>query len=170
MEVSTYFKEIPQTPELATATNSVARFVDSLGFRYYWATEGLTNSEFTFRPHPTSMDMASLLEHLYSMSKYLNRTFGVSVHNATSDTLEDFRYATLANYESLSKQFKDIKDSSLNDLNSLSDLKGKHPFWYYLNGPIADSLTHVGQVTSWRRIAGNPQPTGINAFFGTRSE
>jgi hypothetical protein len=29
-------------------------------------------------------------------------------------------------------------------------------FWYLINGPITDVLTHIGQINSWRRIAGNP--------------
>ena len=30
--------------------------------------------------------------------------------------------------------------------------------WNLLNGPLADFLTHVGQITAWRRIAGCPAP------------
>jgi hypothetical protein len=33
-----------------------------------------------------------------------------------------------------------------------------HPFWHMINGPIADALTHVGQINSFRRLAGNPTP------------
>ena len=31
-----------------------------------------------------------------------------------------------------------------------------YPIWYLINGPISDVLTHIGQIASWRRIAGNP--------------
>jgi hypothetical protein len=33
-----------------------------------------------------------------------------------------------------------------------------HPFWHLLNGPLADALTHVGQINVFRRLAGNPTP------------
>ena len=36
--------------------------------------------------------------------------------------------------------------------------KEPQPFWSIINGPLADGLTHVGQVASWRRMAGNPVP------------
>jgi hypothetical protein len=39
------------------------------------------------------------------------------------------------------------------------------PFWHVINGPIADALTHVGQVNSFRRLAGNPTPKA-NVFLG----
>ena len=32
------------------------------------------------------------------------------------------------------------------------------PFWHIINGPVADALTHVGQINSFRRLAGNPTP------------
>ena len=32
------------------------------------------------------------------------------------------------------------------------------PLWNMVNGPLADSLTHIGQVLSWRRLAGSPPP------------
>jgi hypothetical protein len=36
-------------------------------------------------------------------------------------------------------------------------IEGK-PFWHLINGPLADALTHVGQINSFRRLAGNPAP------------
>jgi len=38
-----------------------------------------------------------------------------------------------------------------------------------LNGPIADALTHVGQVISFRRTSGNPIPKGVNVFMGIKN-
>ena len=42
----------------------------------------------------------------------------------------------------------------------------KLSFWYWINGPLADILSHVGQITSWQRIAGNPQQKGVNVYIG----
>jgi len=41
-------------------------------------------------------------------------------------------------------------------------------FWYIINGPVADTLTHVGQINSFRRLAGNPTPKA-NVFLGLPS-
>ena len=48
-----------------------------------------------------------------------------------------------------------MNDSELVEMEK--NTSRKLPFWYWINGPLADALTHVGQITSWRRIAGNPQ-------------
>ena len=40
------------------------------------------------------------------------------------------------------------------------------PFWHIINGPLSDALTHVGQINSFRRLAGNPV-SGANVFTGT---
>jgi hypothetical protein len=40
-----------------------------------------------------------------------------------------------------------------------------NPFWYIINGPLADALTHVGQINSFRRMAGNPAPKA-RVFLG----
>jgi len=39
------------------------------------------------------------------------------------------------------------------------------PFWHIINGPVSDALTHVGQINSFRRLAGNPVPSA-NVFTG----
>jgi hypothetical protein len=40
------------------------------------------------------------------------------------------------------------------------------PFWHIINGPISDALSHVGQINSFRRLAGNPTPKA-NVFTGS---
>jgi hypothetical protein len=44
-----------------------------------------------------------------------------------------------------------------------------HPIWYLINGPLADALTHVGQINAWRRLAGNPCPK-VSVFLGLPPE
>ena len=67
--------------------------------------------------------------------------------------------------ENLSERLKKISDEDLLEIEKKTSRK--LPFWYWINGPLADALTHVGQITSWRRIAGNPQLKGVNVFIGT---
>jgi hypothetical protein len=41
-----------------------------------------------------------------------------------------------------------------------TDLKkietSNRPFWHIINGPLPDALTHIGQINSFRRLAGKP--------------
>ena len=39
------YYEIPDYPETYTAGSVAARMLDGLGFRYYWATEGLNEDD-----------------------------------------------------------------------------------------------------------------------------
>jgi hypothetical protein len=167
--MSKHFQNIPNFPPSVDATSIIARFVDGLGFRYFWATEGLTENEIQFKPHPTSLGVLDLIKHLYDMAVFTNRSFGgVAPKGEKPTEYAELRAQTLFIYEELSERLKAM-DANLLIAFELYDgsLPNKRSFWYYLNGPIADSLTHVGQITSWRRIAGNPQPAGVNAFYGT---
>jgi hypothetical protein len=58
---------------------------------------------------------------------------------------------------------------SMNDKELMSITINKKPFWHIINGPIADALTHVGQINSFRRLAGNPTPK-VNVFIGLPPE
>ena len=42
------YYEIPAYPETFTSGGIAARVVDGLGFRFYWATEGLRESDLLF--------------------------------------------------------------------------------------------------------------------------
>jgi len=164
-----YFKQIPEVSTKIDSTNCIARVIDGIGFRYYWATEGLTENEFLFTPGNGSMNMTELNLHIYDLVFITHKTFG-QVSTYKKESLTDFkaiRQEILFLYEATSKHLKAINNDEM--LNTFiikpKSFNGEFPFWYLLNGPIADCLTHIGQITSWRRISGNPQPK-INVFLG----
>lgn len=66
--------------------------------------------------------------------------------------------------EDLSKRLKKMSDEDLAEIEK--NTSRKLSFWYWINGPLADILNHVGQITSWQRIAGNPQQKGVNVYIG----
>ena len=45
-----YFYEIKKFDENYSKKAIVSRFVHSVGFRYYWATEGLRNEDLKYKP------------------------------------------------------------------------------------------------------------------------
>ncbi|MFT5859378.1 MAG: hypothetical protein ACI865_001479 [Flavobacteriaceae bacterium] len=163
------YNEIPSTPEQVSAPNTIARFVDGLGFRYRWATENFTQNEIDFCPVEGSMDMMQLIRHLYQLAHISNKTFGgLEELDRSLKTFDEIRLATLQNLIELSTRLKSMTDDELKICTiHLRRRNNDYAFWYVLNGPIADALTHVGQITSWRRIAGNPQPSGVDVFEGT---
>ena len=160
------FEDISKTPNDLTATNTLLRMVEGLAFRYRWATENLSEENIKFKPHPTSMSVEEVNAHIFDLVDSTNRVFGGEKQNKDSlNSFQKLRIKSLNILADLSERLKEMSDEDLSEIEK--NTSRKLPFWYWINGPIADALTHVGQITSWRRIAGNPQLKGINVFIGT---
>ena len=160
------FEDISKTPTELTATNTILRTVEGLAFRYRWATENLSEENIKFRPHPTSMSIEEVNSHIYDLVESTFRVFGGEKQNKDSlNSFKQIRTKSLLILIDLSEKLKKMSDEDLLEIEK--NTSRKLPFWYWINGPIADALTHVGQITSWRRIAGNPQLKGVNVFIGT---
>jgi hypothetical protein len=160
------FDDISKTPNDLTATNTLLRMVEGLAFRYRWATENLSEENIKFKPHPTSMSIEEVNAHIFDLVDSTNRVFGGEKQNKDSlNSFHKLRIKSLNILADLSERLKEMSDEDLSEIEK--NTSRKLPFWYWINGPLADALTHVGQITSWRRIAGNPQLKGINVFIGT---
>ncbi len=160
------FEDISQTPLDLTVTNTLLRMVEGLAFRYRWATENLREENIKFRPHPTSMSIEEVNIHIFDLVDSTYRVFGGEKQDKESlNSFQKIREANLFLLQKLVTLLKEMNDSELLEMEK--NTSRKLPFWYWINGPLADALTHVGQITSWRRIAGNPQLKGVNVFIGT---
>jgi len=157
------YKNIPDYPETVTAGTVLTRLLDGLAFRYYWATEGLTASDVDFKPSDSSMNMLELLHHLNNMAYFVNQSFVKDIDaKANPQTFEELRASTLNYYQQCRIALISMSET---DFENVVVGSRKMPFWNLINGPIADALTHVGQITSWRRTNGNPIPSH-NPFLG----
>ena len=160
------FEDISKTPNDLTATNTLLRMVEGLAFRYRWATENLSEENIKFKPHPTSMSIEEVNAHIFDLLDSTNRVFGGEKQNKDSlNSFHKLRIKSLNILADLSERLKEMSDEDFSKIEK--NTSRQLPFWYWINGPLADALTHVGQITSWRRIAGNPQLKGINVFIGT---
>ncbi|SEB53805.1 hypothetical protein SAMN04489761_1278 [Tenacibaculum sp. MAR_2009_124] len=164
------YYEIPEAPKEYTQGTVAARMVDGLGFRYYWATEGLKPKDLSYKPNQEARSVRETLEHLLVLSVMtLSAVEGKEVVFEKSDDLvfDDLRKKTLQNF----KKTSDILKKS-NDLSKFvmkiprGDNTAEFPFWNQLNGPIADAIWHVGQIVSFRRSSGNPFPKGVSLLTG----
>lgn len=167
------YYEIPPYPENFTAGTVAARMIDGLGFRYYWATDGLRKEDLVYKPNPEARTSEETLTHIYEMS--------VTIVNATTSTpnvsqvdkpklpFEEMRKRTLENLKAASNKLMTTADMEMEDYKIIvkNDSNTKaYPFWNHINGPIADCLWHVGQIVSFRRSSGNPISEKINVFTG----
>ena len=160
------FEDISQTPLEITAANALLRMVEGLAFRYRWATENLNDENIKFRPHPSSMSIEEVNSHIFDLVDSIFRVFGGEKQSKeTLNSFQDIRESNLFLLKKLVNLLREMNDSELAEMEK--NTSRKLPFWYWINGPLADALTHVGQITSWRRISGNPQLKGVNVFIGT---
>ena len=58
------FYEISNYPESYSQAEIVGRMIDGLGFRYFWATEGLTEKDLNFRLPNDSRSSIETVVHL----------------------------------------------------------------------------------------------------------
>ncbi|WP_299120704.1 hypothetical protein [uncultured Tenacibaculum sp.] len=166
------YYEIPQAPKEYTEGTVASRMIDGLGFRYYWATEGLKEKDLQYKPSKEARNMFDTLDHILVLSimtlSAVEET-EMKFPKEGSLTFAEMRKLTLENF----KKSSDILRTSNNlskyimKINRGNGKVQEYPFWNQLNGPIADAIWHVGQVVSFRRTAGNPLPKGPSFLTGT---
>lgn len=167
------YREIPAYPDSFTAETVVARMIDGVGFRFYWATEDLRPEDLAFRPTPEARSCEETIDHILGLSSIIvNAVTGqtnVRTGEETSPQSFDFkRKQTLYNL----KKASDILCSGKNKLEDdtikfkSGDKTSEFPFWNMLNGPIGDALWHTGQVVTFRRSSGNPFSSKASVFTG----
>lgn len=171
------YHQIPDYPETFTTGNVIGRMIDGLGYRYYWATEGLRKEDLSFKPSEDARSMGETLDHLYGLSITIVNAPGKQANIRSADwsglTYEQKRRKTLENFQKTSDLVKGSQESDFEEYNVVF-IRGENttefPFWNMLNGPIADAIYHVGQIVSFRRSSGNPMHPRVNVFIGKTRE
>ncbi|OEJ98862.1 hypothetical protein A8C32_06650 [Flavivirga aquatica] len=158
------YYEITECPKTYTAGTVAARMIDGLGFRYFWATEGLRDEDLVYKISESSRTSAETIEHLLGLSKFILGSISKSERNNTELELsfKEKRELTLKNF----KKAADI----LRFTKKVSQFDNKFPFWNIINGPIADALWHCGQIVMLRRGSGNPFNSKVSVFTGKLRE
>jgi len=154
------YYQIPDYSEVYTAGTVAARSVDGLGFRYYWATEGLRTEDLDYKPSPDGRTTGETIDHIHGLSKVIvNATLQKPNINSdeTEMSFEEKRKQTLINIKTAADILRVSDDlSSFNIVFQRENGDTEFPFWNNLNGPIEDAVWHCGQVVLLRRASGNP--------------
>lgn len=171
------YHTIPEVPEEFTASTMVARLVDGLGFRYYWATEGLTAEDLDYSPNEGNRTTLQTIEHLHGLTKTIHNTImgrpNIRGGNEEKMDYDAMRSATLTMLMEASNHLKSDRSVTPEDMNIIfqrGDQITEMPFWNLINGPIADAIWHCGQIAIFRRLSGNPFNDKVNLFNGTVRE
>ena len=172
------YAEIPPYPEKYTATTVAARMVDGLGYRYYWATEGLRQEDLEYKISEDSRDARHTLEHIYGLSNTIANAplekpnVRSSIDHSTIP-FSELRAKTLQNFKIASDALKASKRKDMKNFKIIfkrGDRQSEYPYWNMLNGPLADAIYHCGQIVSYRRASGNPINPKVSVFNGKNRE
>lgn len=152
------YTRIPDPPGAVSSGAVLSRLVDGIGFRFRWATEGLLEGDLPFRPAPDCMSLGELLGHVHGLLRWVGESVGLRASLPCMERTQGMaaRQAVLSLAQALAARFAALADQELAAVVVRTSRGDSHPVWNLVNGPLADSLTHVGQIASWRRIAGKP--------------
>ena len=160
------FHTIPEPPASVTAGTILGRLADGIGFRFRWASEGLKDSDMAYKPAPDCMSMGEQLDHICDLLATVSKNVGAPQRPPLPQpaACAQLRARVLDLSADLSAWFKRASEEELasSTVKSRGDAR---LFWNMINGPLADCLTHIGQILSWRRLAGAP-PAAADVFRG----
>jgi len=171
------YHQIPDYPDKYTQGNMMARMIDGLGYRYYWASEGLRAEDLEYTPSEGSRDVGHTLEHIYDLSRTVLTTIqkkpNVRPFPEEEIEFEEMRKRTLQNFKAASDILKENKKKDFKESNvtfQRGEKSSSFPFWNLINGPIMDAIYHTGQIVAYRRASGNPLNGKVNVFMGKNRE
>ena len=165
------YSEIPDYSEEYNAGTVAARLIDGLGFRYYWASNCLTEKDLNFKPSEEARTTAETIDHLFGLSNVIVNSTLHEVNDRSAKkpdlTFAQKRKQTLVNFKTAADILRTSDDVSVFKIVFRNENEiTEYPFWNNINGPIADALWHCGQVVSFRRSSGNPYNSKASLFTG----
>jgi hypothetical protein len=170
------YSQIPEYPESYTPETVAARMIDGLGYRFYWATEGLTQNDLDYRPPNDGRSTLETIDHILGLT-YTIVNASLNQANVPREkrelSFEQKRRMTLENIQKASQVLKDSKANTIDNLKvifSRDEDTSEFPYWNMINGPIADAIYHTGQVVTFRRSSGNPINPNVRVFLGKTSD
>lgn len=175
MENKLPYHEITEYDVEYTAGTVVARMIDGLGFRFYWATEGLRTEDLAYKPSEDARTTAETVDHIYGLTRVIYNS-AINEPNGRTEKDEDLSFAdkrrrTLEMLKKAANIFRKaeyLKEHSI--VFQRGEKTSEFPMWNQINGPIADALWHCGQVVSFRRASGNPYNSKASLFTGKLRE
>ncbi len=157
------FTSFSTVREAISAQTTLARLLEGINFRYYWATEGLLENDYIYSPGMDTMSLNEINLHILDLA--------IWTHVALDTT---FNIEKETQFPKVRTQIIDIIKHSQDVLKKMTITDLKHvqirnlPFWNMINGPWADILTHIGQINTYRRLNGNPAPNKYSPFDGAK--
>ncbi len=167
------FSEIEDDLQSYQPGNIIARLIDGLGYRFHWATDGLTIDNLEYRPCESAKSTFETLQHIFSLSETIllvsERKPNIRPYQSVKMDFGETRKLTLMNLNTARANFLNVGVNEIGGHKVVFQFPDKevvYPFWNFLNGQIMDAIYHVGQVVLMRRANGNPMSSKVRVFYG----
>jgi len=131
------YYEIPAAAENYTAGSVASRIVDGLGFRFYWATEGLRAEDLSFKPSVDARTSEETIQHIYEMSRIIvNSTTNTANISGKHDKISftEMRKQVLENLKTASDRLRKSTDQEMKNFKIIfknGDQVSEYPFNAY---------------------------------------
>jgi hypothetical protein len=162
------FRSLPPGPAAVSGSAVLVRLVEGIGFRFTWATEGLREPDRSFRTTPETMCIAELAGHVLELVSWVAFSAGAIPAGPqkpeSPPPFPEVRQRILEVLALLRARFAEMSDGEISAI-TIGSRAGPVPWPHIVNGPLADALTHIGQIAVLRRASGNPVPKA-NVFLG----
>jgi hypothetical protein len=143
---------IPPHPEEINAQNILIRLVDSIKFRFQLAILDLNIEDYDFKINPTGKSLGELLVHIYKLQVTTLSAFHADHLYPPNGPIESVTDDTILILNSIRLKLLNIHE--LSDFNKVTIQTLS--FWNLINGPLADTLTHIGQINMIKRALAKP--------------
>lgn len=171
------YHSIPEAPEDYSSGNVLSRMIDGLGYRYYWASEGLRDEDLRYKPSEDARSTMETLQHIHGLAESVLKA-AQDEPNIRPAVANEMDYETLrkSTLEQLMKASTVMRGKSAEEVSALKvvfqrgDKVTTFPYWNLINGQISDAIYHTGQLVSFRRTSGNPSNPGVSVFTGKTKE
>ncbi|MEO9512290.1 MAG: hypothetical protein ABJN84_06310 [Flavobacteriaceae bacterium] len=166
------YYQIPDYPEDYGSGNVVARMIDGLGFRFYWATEGLTQKDLDYKVSEDGRTIFETLQHIYGMAEMIKNAPESKPNigrDLSSLSYTDLREGTLKNLQAASQAMASATAADFENFKVIfqrGEKQTPYPYWNMINGMLSDCIYHAGQITMMRRASGNPINPKVSVFNG----
>jgi hypothetical protein len=128
-----------------SAATTMHRLVLSIGYRFQRCAINIDQVPTDFKPSPDLMSLAELLHHIAELIHHCRNKLGSLKDGEPSAEPAQI----LTAIDALQALVTDVATAQLGD-----------DFYYLINGPLSDALTHIGQINVYKRLAGITAPNG----------
>jgi len=142
---------------MSNEINLIRHLLATLAYRFQYAVRHAPSDFPEFNPGNGAMTPKDLVRHLNGLMVFVSSCF-------TDPKGQDVKSLT---WEESCERFHDLLASIDANLEA-GCAPNETTFEILLQGPLADALTHIGQLALLRRLAGAPVPKG--KFRGAKIE